>query len=51
MGEEHILRGELIYTFNYLGSTPLLDDAFRFSTRAADQLGGDLENQGMGCHG
>lgn len=34
MGEEHVLRGELIYTFNYLGSTPLLDDAFRFSTRA-----------------
>lgn len=34
MGEEHILRGELIYTFNYLGSTLLLDDAFRFSTRA-----------------
>lgn len=26
--------GELIYTFNYLGSTPLLDDAFRFSVRA-----------------
>lgn len=34
MGEERILRGELIYTFNYLGSTLLLDDAFWFSMKA-----------------
>jgi len=42
MGEESILRGELIYTFNYLGSIPLLGDVFRFSVRvlanAAHQL-------------
>lgn len=53
MGEEHILRGELIYTFNYLGSTPLLDDVFWFSTRAlataAHQLDGDRGSQETGC--
>lgn len=55
MGEEHILRGELIYTFNYLGSTPLLDDVFRFSTRAlamaAHELDGDEGSQEKGCQG
>lgn len=47
MGEERILRGELIYTFNYLGSTPLLGDAFRFSTRALGAAA--LASPSQGC--
>lgn len=43
MGEKHILRGELIYTFNYLGFTPLLGDALWNSVRA---LGTDLGASG-----
>lgn len=47
MGEERILRGELIYTFNYLGSTPLLGDAFRFSMRALGAAA--LASPSQGC--